>query len=203
MKNKLIGIPSGKEEINGENMKKETIFLPIIALFLLFSGCINQENNKADGNEDLAGNPPIVAYGEIYTVTFNDSVFNFSECIDDFDRIITEKEITREVTFTNYDDTIHRIYIKLTIPDHLKPYSTIYVLLKSDTVTYLWGITEERWIPVKANSDTTLVLIYRLERSPIGTVIDNYTYKCYLRCSIECNYNVDYWDESILFKVRT
>ena len=184
-------------------MKKETISLQIIALFLLFSGCISQENNESDGNEDSASTPPIVAYGEIYTVTFNDSVFNFSEHIDDFDRIITEKEITREITFTNYDNNSHRIYIKLTIPDHLKPYSTIYVLVKSDTVTYLWGITEEWWVPVKANSNNTLVLIYGLERSPIGTVIDNYTYKCYLRCSIECNYKVDYWDEAIPFKVRT
>ena len=149
---------------------------------------------------------PIDAYGDIYTISSNDSVYNFSDNIDELDRITNEGKITKTVTFTNYDDVAHRIYVKLTIPDHIMPYTKIYISYGNDkgTVTHRWhDSASEYWVPIKANSNTTMDLIYTLDRSPIGTVIDNYCYKCFLRCSIEGNYYIEYWDYPITFEVWT
>jgi len=148
---------------------------------------------------------PIYAYGEIYTLSFNDSVYNFSDNIDDLDRIINEGKITKSVTFTNYDDVDHRIYVKLKIPNQIVPYTKIYILqgTVNNSVTYRIDIASEWWMPVKANSNITMSIIYTLDRSPIGTVIDNYSYECFLQCSIECNYYVEYWDYDVPFEVWT
>ncbi|GAH51883.1 unnamed protein product, partial [marine sediment metagenome] len=75
-------------------------------------------------------------------MTFDSSVFNFSDQVDDFDRVNTEKEISKQVTFTNYGDADQRIYIKLTIPEHLTKYSKFFVKLGSESasVTFHWDV---------------------------------------------------------------
>ena len=58
MKNKLIGVPSGKEEVNGENMKKhDGVLITVIIAVLLaltttvgfFVGVEYQENSDIEG----------------------------------------------------------------------------------------------------------------------------------------------------------
>lgn len=185
-------------------MKKGIPLIIIIFIVIVLCGC--QEKETQDDTQDSSGSTPIPAYGEkcIYTAIFNNNIFNFSEYVDDFDRIHTENEICRQVTFTNYNSSNQRIYIKLTIPDSLEQYSKIKVRLEPDTVIYAWeDVTEERWIPLKANSSRTLVIYYKLERSPIGTVINNYGYECFLKCAIEHNYELEYWDYDVPFEIWT
>lgn len=198
--------------MNEKNEKKVVGVMIVIAIFIL-AGIVylltgppppleSEEFGKKIDTTDF----PIYAYGEIYSISFNDRVYNFSDCVDDLDRITKEGEITRHVTVTNYDNVSHRIYVKLTISDHIMPYTKIYISqgIDNDTVTYQWpDPASEYWIPVKANSNTTIGLIYTLDQSPIGTVIDNCSYECFLWCSIECNYYVEYWDYAVPFEVWT
>lgn len=184
-------------------MNKGILLIIVIFIVIVLCGC--QEKEIQEDTQDSRPTP-ILAYGEeyIYTAIFDNNIFNFSEYVDDFDRIHTEKEICRQVTFTNFNSSNQRIYIRLTIPDSLGTYSKIRVRLEPDEVIYAWeDVTEERWIPLKANSNRTLVIYYKMERSPIGTVIDNYRYECFLRCTIEHNYELKYWDCDVPFEVWT